>query len=99
MPKHLPFEAIDLDSSLSTFTDSVAARDKAPGVFGYQAEAWRLFDRTISFRHRLATAQVSDYLGDEKFQLDTELQHLMRILVDLTSLRCGHCESSAIVLL
>ncbi|KAL7927055.1 hypothetical protein ACQKWADRAFT_279404 [Trichoderma austrokoningii] len=100
MPKYLPFEAIELDSSFTEIGEDGVARDKrALGGFGYQAEAWRLFDRTISFRQRLATAKESDYLGDDKFQLDSELQDLMRTLVDLNKgAKCGFCEPSAIVL-
>lgn len=100
MPSHLPFEAVDLDSSFSRFSEDGVARDKrALGGFGYQAEAWRLFDRTIAFRQRLATAQESDFLGDDKFQLDAELQDLMRTLVDLNKgVKCGFCEPSAVVL-
>jgi len=100
MPSHLPFEAVDLDSSFSRFSEDGVTRDKrALGGFGYQAEAWRLFDRTIAFRQRLATAQESDFLGDDKFQLDAELQDLMRTLVDLNKgVKCGFCEPSAVVL-
>ncbi|RFU76987.1 hypothetical protein TARUN_5234 [Trichoderma arundinaceum] len=99
MPKHLPFEAFDLDPSFSAIGDAIITRDAAPGVFGYQAEAWRLFDRTIAFRHRLATSKILGDLGDEKFQLDGELQHLMGTLVELSGGNtCGYCEPSAIVL-
>lgn len=100
LPKHLPFEAVDLDSSFSTFGEDGVARDKRLlGGFGYQAEAWRLFDRTMAFRQRLAIATESDFLGDDKFQLDAELQDLMRTLVDMNrGAKCGFCEPSAVVL-
>lgn len=100
MPRHLPFEAVDLDASFTGVGEDGVARDKrALGGFGYQAEAWRLFDRTITFRQRLAMASESDFLGDDKFQLDTELQDLMRTLVDLNKgAKCGFCEPSAVVL-
>lgn len=100
MPKHLPFEAVDLDASFTGVGEDGVARDKrALGGFGYQAEAWRLFDRTISFRQRLAKASESDFLGDDKFQLDAALQDLMRTLVDLNKgAKCGFCEPSAVVL-
>jgi hypothetical protein len=100
MPKHLPFEAVDLDSSFTRLNEDGVARNKRLlGGFGYQAEAWRLFDRTISFRQRLATAQESDNLRDDKLRLDTDLQNLMHTLVDLNSgAKCGFCEPSAVVL-
>lgn len=100
LPTDLPFEAIELDSPFTEVGVDGVARDKrALGGFGYQAEAWRLFDRTISFRQRLATAKESDFLGDDKFRLDAELQDLMRTLVDLEKgAKCGLCEPSAIVL-
>ncbi|KAH6609066.1 hypothetical protein Trco_002412 [Trichoderma cornu-damae] len=97
LPKHLPFEAFYLDPSFSRAGAAVITRDEAPGVFGYQAQALRLLDRTISFRHRLAAAQEPGHPGDEKFQLDTELQHLMGVLLNHCS-GAACCEASAIVL-
>lgn len=99
MPTHLPFEAFDLDPPFYAPVNGVATHNTAAGVFGYQAEAWRLFDRTISLRHRLTTAQQLDHLADEKFQLDKELQHLMQELLSQSGgTTCGYCEPSAIVL-
>ncbi|KAL6794203.1 hypothetical protein J3E68DRAFT_366663 [Trichoderma sp. SZMC 28012] len=99
MPQHLPFEAFDLDPSYSRLGDAVLTQDEEPGVFGYQAKAWCLFDRTVSFRHSLATDHAQEHLGDEKYQLDIELQQLMRILVERSGgAMCGYCEPSAITL-
>ncbi|KAL6876921.1 hypothetical protein J3F83DRAFT_429571 [Trichoderma novae-zelandiae] len=99
MPNHLPFEAFDLDPSFSRLGDGVVTRDAAPGVFGYQAEAWRLFDKTVAFRHRLAKGEPSEYLGEDQMRLDTQLQSLMRALVDRSGgATCGYCEPSAAVL-
>ncbi|KAJ4862520.1 fungal specific transcription factor domain-containing protein [Trichoderma breve] len=99
MSQHLPFEAFDLDPSYSRLGDAVLTQDEEPGVFGYQAKAWCLFDRTVSFRHSIATAHAPEHLGDEKYQLDIELQQLMRILVERSGgAMCGYCEPSAITL-
>ncbi|KAL7944919.1 hypothetical protein V8C42DRAFT_353258 [Trichoderma barbatum] len=98
MPEHLPFEAFDLDPSFSHLGGGVVTRDTEPGVFGYQAKAWRLFDKTVAFRHRLAKDQALDHLGDDQFRLDNELRQLMGILVDRCGgAACGYCEPSAIV--
>ncbi|KAL7954087.1 hypothetical protein V8C34DRAFT_295430 [Trichoderma compactum] len=99
MPQHLPFEAFDLDPSFSRLGDAVLTKDEEPGVFGYQAKAWCLFDRTVSFRHSLVTSQTHEHLGDEKHHLDIELQQLMRTLVERSGgAMCGYCEPSAITL-
>ncbi|TFB02826.1 hypothetical protein CCMA1212_005213 [Trichoderma ghanense] len=100
MPEHLPFEAFDLDPSFSRLGDGVVTRDKAPGIFGYQAEAWRLFDNTVAFRRRLTKGdEAPDRLGEDQMQIDAQLQSLMRALVDLSGgATCGYCEPSATVL-
>ncbi|UKZ49228.1 hypothetical protein TrVGV298_003473 [Trichoderma virens] len=99
VPEHLPFESFDLDPSFSRIGDGIITRDAEPGVFGYQAKAWRLFDRTVAFRHRVINFQSAGYHGEEKFEIDSQLQQLMRILVDQSGgATCGYCEPSAIVL-
>ncbi|KAL7939270.1 hypothetical protein V8C35DRAFT_4455 [Trichoderma chlorosporum] len=107
MPQHLPFEVFDLDPSFSRLGDGVVTRDAKPGVFGYQAKAWGLFDKAMAFRQRLMNAQASDYLVydmfndkfQDKFEIDTDLQQLMRQLVELSGgATCGYCEPTAIVL-
>ncbi|KAL7821763.1 hypothetical protein V8C26DRAFT_426535 [Trichoderma gracile] len=99
IPKHLPFEAFDLDPSFSRLGKGVVTRDKAPGIFGYQAKAWRLFDKTVAFRRRLAEGEAPERLGQERMQIDAQLQSLMRALVDLSGgSTCGYCEPSATVL-
>ncbi|KAL7906043.1 hypothetical protein GGI35DRAFT_113459 [Trichoderma velutinum] len=98
MPQQLPFEAFDLDPSFSRLGDAVLTEAEEPGVFGYQAKAWCLFDKTASFRHRLAAAQAPEHLGDERAHLDIELQQIMGRLVDRSGgAACGYCEPSAIV--
>ncbi|PTB65834.1 hypothetical protein BBK36DRAFT_1202882 [Trichoderma citrinoviride] len=99
MPDHLPLEAFDLDPSFSRIGDAVITRDPAPGIFGYQAVAWRLFDKTVAFRRRVAKGETSERLREDQMQLDAELQSMMRCLVDLYSgATCGYCEPSATVL-
>ncbi|KAL7807512.1 hypothetical protein V8C44DRAFT_186372 [Trichoderma aethiopicum] len=99
MPEHLPFEAFDLDPSFSRLGDGVVTRDKAPGIFGYQAKAWRLFDETVAFRRRLANGEILERLGEDRMRIDSQLQSLMGALVDLSGgSTCGYCEPSATVL-
>ena len=99
MPDHLPLEAFDLDHSFSRIGDAVITRDPAPGIFGYQAVAWRLFDKTVAFRRRVAKGETSERLREDQMQLDAELQSMMRLLVDLyCGATCGYCEPSATVL-
>jgi hypothetical protein len=99
MPEHLPFEAFDVDPPFSRLGDGVVTRDTAPGIFGYQAKAWRLFDKTVAFRRRLAEGEAPELLGQDRMQIDTQLQSLMRALVDLSGgATCGYCEPSATVL-
>ena len=93
IPKHLPFDTEDLDPSLSTIPT-----DDTVGIFGREAQACLLFDRTVSFCDLKAAAQ-SGSLDDQKVELDHDLWHRMGLFIDQNGGNaCGHCESSAIVL-
>jgi hypothetical protein len=89
----MPLESDSLD-----IAPTAIRPDDTLGIFGRQAQACHLLHLATDLHQRQETAQQG-FFDDEKNQLDGDIRHLLRILIDQNGGSiCEYCEATAIVI-
>ena len=93
IPSYIPLESDSLD-----IAPPAIRPDDTLGIFGRQAQACHLLHLATDLHQRQETAQQG-FFDDEKNQLDDDIRHLLRILIDQNGGSiCEYCEATAIVI-